>query len=160
MANVPFQYTIFKPSRSKKASELMNMSDDELARRYLKKKTSSSPRFKSAFLDEVNDADEEGYATHWRMYSIAGANLDHIYSQLCKKVNKINDLGYEFRMGNVVGDIESLLSYDDKEVDKVSYDTAPLSVYTTEIAHFYCIDILSQRVLDYVENLANRGYRI
>ena len=160
MANQPFQYIKFKPSYSKKAMELMNMSNDELAKRYLKKKTSASPKFKSAFLAEVNDANEEDIVKHGRMYSIAGANLNYIYSALSKRATKINDMGYEFRMDNVVDDLEALLSYDDKEVDKMNYDTAPLTVYTTEIAYFFAMEILTEKAISYAENLSHRGYTL
>ena len=150
-----YKYKVFNPSLSKVAQELLSIKDEELIKRYIKRKNKNSLKFLDSVRKEVNEIDEDEYLINPFMYQIAGKNLNHIATQVHVQASKLNRLGYEFRLDVIIRDLDRLLSEKAAEVDKIdaSSDIQPISI---DIAHFFTTEILAKKVLHTLENTLSK----
>lgn len=149
-----FKYTIFNPEKSKTAQEIANTSISTLINKYIKKKSKNPVKFFDAVRDEINKVDEEEYLINPYMYSIAGSNLNYVANQVFILASKLNKLGYEFNIENVIKDLEKLFSEYSNEVDKINKESKVQPI-SREIAHFMVDEILNDKLVVALEKKLN-----
>ena len=145
-----YMYTEFKPETSQYAIGLLNKSPRELANRYFQKRQQGPAQYKTPFLKEVNKHDSQDILQNWRIYNIAGDNLDHVYAAMQKYVNLLYSLGYEFNYANLVADIDQLLGTNPKQILLIKKNKLPLTDYVRNVTYFFSHEILENKALEYV----------
>lgn len=146
-----YQYSTFNPAVSKMANQLLNMSTTDLVKRYVKKKNEKSNQFFKSFKQEINRVDSEDYLINPCLWSMAGPNTNYVATVVYGAASQLVNMGYEFKMENVVRDLDRLFVEHVSLVNKLS-ETSPVQPISKDIAYFFVTDILTDKVLKTIEN--------
>lgn len=149
-------YTVFNPTKSKVATEILNKQPSELIRRYIKRKSNVPTKFYVSIKEEVNKVDDEEYLINPYLFGMEGKNLDYVANQLFIVASKLKQLGFEFKLDNVARDIDRLFGEYASEVDKMTKES-PIKPVSKEITAFFINEIINNRVIDTLENKANKS---
>lgn len=150
-----FNYTIYNPTTSKIAQEILNTPVSTLVNKYIKKKSAKPVKFFDAVREEINRVDDEEYLINPYMYSIAGSNLNYVANQVFILASKLNKLGYEFKIENVIRDFDRLFSEYSNEVDKINKESKVQPI-SREIAHFFVDEVLNDKLVVALEKSLNK----
>ena len=146
-----YNYTVFNPATSKVADELLNLPISILFKRYIKVKTNSSKKFFDIVKELVNEVDDEEYLINPFLFDREGSNLNYVANQVFVFASKLKQLGYEFKLENIMRDLDRLFGEHANEVDKMTKDSKVLPI-SKEISYFYVTEILTNRLFKTLEN--------
>ena len=150
-----YKYTAFDVSSSKVANEILNTPTMALIRRYIKRRDESSLKFFDAIKQEINKVDDEEYLINPYLYDMEGRNLNYVANQVFVIASKLKPLGFEFKIENVVRDLDRLFGEYSEEVDKMNIDSA-IQPISKDITYFFVSEILKMKIMPTLENIASK----
>ena len=145
----------FNPNESKTLNKLNSMTEQEIIKRYIKKHHAHSPTLRSQFREELNKSDKDNNYIHSSVTVLQGANLNYIYSELFKKYySTLIDLGYQFRVENLLDDLTDLFNEDTDSTLEASDLPNRLSSYVQDVVAAYD-RVLSTKVIEPLKTNSN-----
>ena len=128
---------------------LLAVSDLELAKRYLKKNHRNQQKLVDAFNAVINiretDSDNFKYGA---VACLDGACLDYIFIEVFEKINPlIANAGYQFRIENIVADLNKVLNDNVMIVLLARKDRTKVAAEIKEIIADFVNNVLTDKVL-------------
>jgi len=120
-----------------------------LARRYLKKNQTFQQKLVDAFNEVVNIREENTNTFKYGAVAcLDGACLDYIFAEVFEKINPIiMGNGYQFKIENIVADLNRVLNDNAVIVLQARKDRTKVSPLIKEIVEDYVYTILTDKVL-------------
>jgi len=128
---------------------LLAIDNIELVKRYLRKSRRVQEKLIDAFNDVINIRDfESNNFKYGAVACLNGACLDYIYAEVFEKINSIvTDAGFEFRIENIVSDLNRVLNDNAVTVLQARKDTEHVAPAIKKIVQDYVNNVLTDKVL-------------
>ena len=128
---------------------LIIQNDADLARRYLKKNHKNQPKLVDSFNNIINiretDSDNIKYGA---VACLDGACLNYIFATVFEKYNHmVVNAGYQFRLENMVADLNDVLNDNAVAVLQAGKDREKVSPIIKSIVKDYVDNVLIDKVL-------------
>lgn len=131
----------FNPLTNKISSQLIKMSNDQLAKRYLTKNLNINinEELSNCLNDYYYDENNVKNNKYEKIAKIIGANLDRFcYTVVNKICGFLKDDGYGLNVRNICEDFEQILQQIPKELfAKISASSTKLTLYIAQISDFF-----------------------
>ena len=152
-----YQYSVLNLEESNMAKSLISAPASELVKRYIRKKNDKPVKFFDSVKYEVNKVDADEYLVNPYLYLMEGANLNYIATQVFIPASQLVKMGYEFKIDNVMRDLDKLFEEFHPIVNKMSKSqiVQPLS---KDIAYFFINQILTNKVIFALENTKGSNF--
>ena len=127
---------------------LLAISDVELAKRYVKRNHKSQQKLIDTFNYIINIREEDDTVKYGAVACWEGACLDYIYKQIFEKFNSILiNAGYQFKVENIVADLNKLLNDNAIIVIMARKDTEHVAQSIKDIVSDFANNVMTDKVL-------------
>ena len=141
---------------------LRNANIDDLAKRYVKRKSGLTTEFSKAFETSINSKKIDGFYNYGILHLVCERSqnsLDYLYNQIFKETSDILELnGYQLRIDNVLEDFNLVLNDDimvllelrkEKNVDKfLPYIEKKVDMFVNDIMSKVLNRVLGNNLTD------------
>ena len=146
----------FNPLKNQFSSQLIKMSNDQLAKRYLTKNLNIdiNKELDTCLNDYYFDENNVKNNKYPKIAAIQGPNLDKFCNTLVFKIdNTLKNEGYRLNIRNICEDFEKILQQSPKEVFINITTATELTPYVAQICNFFSKLVLKKAFLKETEDI-------